>query len=237
MPGLLQCQGDLDKIPAAPPKRCLLLPGNSHHLLGNSLPRDSGVAAFPRHHSRAVGILIQFFFFFGGLQWMLVFVMLGKALWGGGRETQAALSVVVRKGRKMLKQAADSLFAEMAVHTHGCRASPAARQEGQENKSPRCHCSDKSPEGTLESHSAPRKVSCVHSLPSQHTARGLPSSQELQGALEQGESCPAAHECAHAACPQRSLGITKHRAERSLGTAAAACLGQCLGFGHGVCWR
>lgn len=168
---------------------------------------------------------------------MLVFVMLGKALWGGGRETQAALSVVVRKGRKMLKQAANSLFAEMAVRTHGCRASPAARQEGQENKSPRCHCSDKSPEGTLESHSAPRKVSCVHSLPSQHTARGLPSSQELQGALEQGESCPAAHECAHAACPQRSLGITKHRAERSLGTAAAACLGQCLGFGHCVCWR
>lgn len=164
---------------------------------------------------------------------MLVFVMLAKALRGGGRETQAALSVVVRKGRKMLKQAANSLFAEMAVHTHGCHAGPAVRQEGQENKSPRCHCSDKSPEGTLESHSAPRKVFCVHSLPSQHTARGLPSSQELQGALEQGESCPAAHESAHAACPQRSLGITKHRAEWSLGTAAAACLGQCLGFSHG----
>lgn len=40
---------------------------------------------------------------------MLVFVMLAKALWGGGRETHAALSVVVRKGRKMLKQAAESL--------------------------------------------------------------------------------------------------------------------------------
>lgn len=125
---------------------------------------------------------------------MLVFVTLAKALWGGGRETHAVFSVVVSKGRKMLKQAAESLFAEMAVHTHGCHASPAVRQEGQHpqgKKTPRCHCSAKSPKGTLGSHSAPRKVFCVHSLTSQHTARGLPSSQELQGALQQGKSCPA----------------------------------------------
>lgn len=51
-----------------------------------------------------------------------MFVMLAKALCGGGRETHAVLSVVVRKGRKMLKQAAESLCAEMAVHTHGCHA-------------------------------------------------------------------------------------------------------------------
>lgn len=49
---------------------------------------------------------------------MLVFVTLAKAPWAGGRETHAELSVVVRKGRKMLKQAAERLFAEMAVHTH-----------------------------------------------------------------------------------------------------------------------
>lgn len=54
-----------------------------------------------------------------------------SCLWGGGRETHAVLSVVVRKGRKMLKQAADRLVAEMAVHTHGCHASPAVRQEAQ----------------------------------------------------------------------------------------------------------
>lgn len=110
---------------------------------------------------------------------MLVFVVLAKALQAGGREAHAVLSVVVSKGRKMLKQAANSLFAEMAVHTHGCHASPAVRQQGQGNKSLRCHCSDKSPKGTLGSHSAPRKGSSVHSLTSQHTARGLPCSQEL----------------------------------------------------------
>lgn len=125
---------------------------------------------------------------------MLVFVMLAKALRGGGRETHAAFSVVVRKGRKMLKQAAKSLFAEMAVHTHGCHASPAVRQEGQPpkegKKPPSCHCSDKSPKGTLGSHSAPRMDFCVHSLTPQHSAQGLPSSQEQLSPSQGGRKLP-----------------------------------------------
>lgn len=106
------------------------------------------------------------------------------------------LSVVVRKGRKMLKQAANRLLAEMAVHTHGCHASPAGRQEGQpptrEKKSLSCPCPDRSPKGTLAPTLLPERFSV-----SQPHIPALAQLQELQSSPE-GGNCPAAHKCIHA---------------------------------------
>lgn len=106
--------------------RWLLLLSKHHLILSGSLrPSPFGALAaqgarhcsFPETLQQGCWDFNSFFFFFltsvcpwpCGVQWMLVFFMLSKTSvgWGKGK-THAVFSVVVRKGRKMLKQEANA---------------------------------------------------------------------------------------------------------------------------------